>query len=62
MFWEAAPSAEYPEGFASLTLPGALMLNSAHTLERQTWTPEERATLERALAPCTGSTPKYVAL
>ena len=36
--------------------------NSAHTLERQTWTPEERATLERALAPCTGSTPKYVAL
>ena len=33
MFWEAAPSSEYPTGYASLTLPPALMLGTAHTLD-----------------------------
>jgi hypothetical protein len=33
MFWEAAPSALYPTGLASLTLPAALTLASAHTLD-----------------------------
>jgi len=33
MFWDAAPSADYPDGFASLTLPPALTPNSAHTLD-----------------------------
>jgi hypothetical protein len=33
MFWEAAPSPDYPTGFASLTLPAALQASSAHTLD-----------------------------
>ncbi|MEY4508445.1 MAG: hypothetical protein RLZZ450_567 [Pseudomonadota bacterium] len=33
MFWEAAPSSLYPTGFASLTLPAALMPATAHTLD-----------------------------
>jgi hypothetical protein len=33
MFWEAAPSPLYPDGYASLTLPAALKLNTAHALE-----------------------------
>lgn len=33
MFWEAAASELYPEGYASLTLPVALTPSSAHTLE-----------------------------
>ena len=33
MFWEAAPSPEYPRGLASLTLPAALQVNTAHTLD-----------------------------
>jgi hypothetical protein len=33
MFWEAAPSALYPTGFASLTLPAALAPATAHTLD-----------------------------
>jgi hypothetical protein len=33
MFWEAAPSALYPDGYSSLTLPAPLMLNTPHTLE-----------------------------
>jgi hypothetical protein len=33
MFWQAAPSATYPEGYASLTLPVAAELNQPHALE-----------------------------
>jgi len=33
MFWEAAPSAMYPQGYLSLALPAAAKLNEAHTLE-----------------------------
>ncbi len=33
MFWEAAPSADYPEGFTSLTLPAPARLNEPHALE-----------------------------
>lgn len=33
MFWEAAPSADYPRGYATQLLPAALELGSAHTLE-----------------------------
>lgn len=33
MFWDAAPSPLYPEGYVSLTLPAALRLNTPHTLE-----------------------------
>jgi hypothetical protein len=33
MFWEAAPSAAYPEGYASLTLPVGAELNQPHALE-----------------------------
>ncbi|MDB4975185.1 MAG: cytochrome c family protein [Myxococcaceae bacterium] len=33
MFWQAAASQEYAGGFASVTLPAALQLNTAHTLD-----------------------------
>lgn len=33
MFWEAAPSNEYPDGYASLTLPAPLTPLTPHTLE-----------------------------
>jgi hypothetical protein len=33
MFWEAAPSPSYPEGYTSLTLPVASELNQPHALE-----------------------------
>jgi Cytochrome c554 and c-prime len=33
MFWNAAPSTEYPLGYASLTLPAQLTARTAHTLD-----------------------------
>jgi hypothetical protein len=33
MFWDAAPSAAYPEGYTSLTLPVGAELNQPHALE-----------------------------
>ncbi len=33
MFWEAATSPDVPQGYLSLTLPAAVRLNDAHTLE-----------------------------
>jgi hypothetical protein len=33
MFWDAAPSELYPDGYQSVTLPPMLRLNTPHTLE-----------------------------
>lgn len=42
MFWEAAPSAEYPEGHASLTLPAAVSPLEPHALEARYQIPDFR--------------------
>jgi hypothetical protein len=31
MFWEAAPSAEHPDGFESVTMPGTIEFGKPHT-------------------------------
>ncbi len=40
MFWEAAASEDVPLGYTSLTLPAALRLNDAHTLEARYQIPQ----------------------
>jgi hypothetical protein len=42
MFWEAAPSADYPDGYASLTLPAPASLLDPHALEARYQIPNYR--------------------
>jgi hypothetical protein len=42
MFWEAAPSVDYPDGYASLTLPAPAALLDPHALEARYQIPDYR--------------------